>query len=413
MLSRRVFLQQVVGGATWMAAAGLISARRVLGANDRIRIALIGAGSRGKEIFRAALRCPNVEAVAAADVYARRLDEAKAIAPAIQTYKDFRRVLDDKSIDAVLIATPQHQHALNFVPAIQAGKDVYQEKTMAFTPEHARRMRKALQGAGRVVQIGMQMNSGPGIGKVQALATPERVGAITAIQAHHYRNAPYGGWLREIPADCDGQHVDWAAFEGEAKHYPFDPQRYMNWRFYWDYSGGNVFENMVHQVGFWYAVLGLSIPETVTMAGANYHSPKMEVPDTMTVSMNQREKVLFTWISMFSNAYFGETHDYLFGTKGTVMHDESDQVLFLPQGKRLAPGPENADGAPEKTSEQAGYLDSTPQHMQNFFDCVRSRKEPICPFEMGFRAAIACQMAITSYRQQRTVRWDPQAEDIV
>jgi len=384
-----------------------------LGANDRIRIGLIGAGGRGKEIFRAALRRPNVEAVAVADVYTRRLDEAKAIAPAVATYRDFRRLLDDKSIDAVLIATPQHQHALSFVPAIQAGKDVYQEKTMAFTPEHARRMRKAFAGSGRVVQIGMQMNSGPGVRKVQELIAPDRMGTITAIQAHHYRNAPYGGWLRQIPPDCDAEHVDWPAFEGEAPHRAFDPQRCINWRFFWDYSGGNVFENMVHQVGFWYQVLGLNIPETVTMAGANYCSSKMEVPDTMMVSMNQPERILFTWNSMFSNAYYGETYDYLFGTKGTVMHDESERVVYWPQGRRAAGGGKTGAESGESTGETKGYLDSTGQHMQNFFDCVRSRKEPVCPFEMGFRSAIACQMAIASYRQKRTVRWDPQAEDIV
>jgi predicted dehydrogenase len=384
----------------------------VLGANDRVGIGLIGAGGRGKEIFRAALRCPNVEAVAVADVYTRRLEEAKAIAPAVKTYSDFRRLLDDKSIDAVLIATPQHQHALSFVPAIQAGKDVYQEKTMAFHPEHARRMRKAFSGSGRVVQIGMQMNSGPGIRKVQEWITPDRMGTITAIEAHHYRNAPYGGWLREIPPDCDAEHIDWPAFEGEAQHHPFDPQRYMNWRFYWDYSGGNVFENMVHQVGFWHQVLGLNIPQTVTMAGGNYRSPKMEVPDTMTVSMNHAENILFTWNSMFSNAYYGETHDFLFGTKGTVMHDESERVVYLPQGRKAAGGGGGVESAAD-ARQPASYLDSTGQHVQNFLDCVRSRKEPVCPFEMGLRSAIACQMAIASYRRQRTVRWDPQAEEIV
>jgi predicted dehydrogenase len=411
MTNRRAFLQQLVRGATCVAALGLGAPGRVLGANERIRIGLIGAGSRGREIFRAALRCPNVEAVAAADVYTRCLEEAKTIAPQINTHKDFRRLLDDKSIDAVLIATPQHQHALNFVPAIQAGKDVYQEKTMAFNPDHARRMKKAFEGSERVVQIGMQMNSGPGIAKVTEMATTERMGDITAIQAHHYRNAPYGGWLRQIPADCDDQHVDWPGFEGEAKHCAFDPQRYMNWRFYWDYSGGNVFENMVHQVGFWHQVLGLGIPQSVTMAGANFHSPKMEVPDTMSVSMNHPGKLLFTWNSMFSNAYYGETHDYLFGSKGTLVHDESDQVLYLPQGKRAADEAQ-ALAAPGAKAP-AGYSDSTLQHMQNFFDCVRSRNQPVCPFEMGFRAAITCQMAITSYRQQRTVRWDSKAEDIV
>jgi predicted dehydrogenase len=411
MTNRRTFLHQLIGSSTCLAVSGLCVPGRVIGANDRIRIGLIGAGSRGREIFRAALQCPDVEPVGVADVYTRCLDEAKAIAPQLKTYKDFRGLLEDKSVDAVLIATPQHQHALNFVPAIQAGKDVYQEKTMAFNPDHARRMKKTFDGSGRVVQIGMQMNSGPGIGKVRELATPERMGTITAIQAHHYRNAAYGGWLRQIPADCDEQHFDWIGFQGEAKHYPFDPQRCINWRFYWDYSGGNVFENMVHQLGFWHEVLGLGIPETVTMAGANYHSPKMEVPDTMSVSMNHREKVLFTWNSMFSNAYYSETHDYLFGTNGTIMHDESDQVLYLPKDKRVAD--ENTSSVGSDAKENAGYKDSTVSHMQNFFDCMRSRKQTICPFELGFRTAITCQMAITSYRQQRTVRWDSGQQDIV
>jgi predicted dehydrogenase len=410
MTNRRAFLQRLIAGTTWVAATGITAPGRVLGANDRIRIGLIGAGSRGREIFRAALQCPDVEAVAVADIYTGSLEKAKAIAPHAKLEKDFRRLLDDKSIDAVLIATPQHQHALNFVPAIQAAKDVYQEKTMAFNPEHARRMKQAFEGSGRVVQIGMQMNSGPGIAKVREMATPERMGTITAIQAHHYRNAAYGGWLREIPSDCDEQHVDWPTFEGEARHYPFDPQRYMNWRFYWDYSGGNVFENMVHQLGFWQEVLGLTIPESVTMAGANYRSPKMEVPDTMSVSMNHREKVLFTWNSMFGNAYYGETHDYLLGTNGTIMHDESEEVRYWPAGKHVS---DETTQAGSDTKTNAGYKDSTVQHMQNFFDCMRTRKAPICPFELGYRTAITCQMAITSYRQQRTVRWDAKVENIV
>jgi predicted dehydrogenase len=242
---------------------------------------------------------------------------------------------------------------------------------------------------------------------------PAKMGTLTAIVTHHFRNAPYGGWLREIPGDCDPQHVDWPAFEGEAKPYPFDPQRYMNWRFYWDYSGGNVFENMVHQVGFWYLALGLSVPESVTMTGANVLSPKMQVPDTMNVVMQQSEKILFTWNSVFSNNYFGEGYDYLFGTRGTLVHNDADEVLYLPQGEKTV-GSAGADAAlPEKSRPNAGYRDATLLHMQNFFDCMRSRQQPVCPFELGFRTSIACQMAIASYRQQRPVRWDSQSEEIL
>ncbi|MGO9114063.1 MAG: Gfo/Idh/MocA family protein, partial [Thermoguttaceae bacterium] len=237
MPNRRTFMHQLAGGAACIAASGIVVPRSALGANDRIRFGLIGAGDRGKEIFGVALRCPNVEAVAVADIYPRRLDDVRSLAPSIKTFRDYRRLLEDKSIDAVLIATPQHQHALNFVAAIESGKDVYQEKTMASNPGHAKRMRKAFTGSGRVVQVGMQMNSAPSIGKIQELLAAGRLGTITAIQAHHYRNAPYGGWLRKVPPDCDAEHVDWPAFEGEARHHSFDPQRYINWRFFWDYSG--------------------------------------------------------------------------------------------------------------------------------------------------------------------------------
>jgi predicted dehydrogenase len=390
--------------------AGPRSSSRVSGANDRVRFGLIGAGGRGQEIFRAALRSPNVEAVAVADLYTRRLDEAKQIAPQVQTYQDFRQLLDDKSIDAVLIATPQHQHALNFVPALQAGKDVYQEKTMAFNPDHAKRMRRAFEGSGRVVQIGIQSTSGAGVIKARELATPERMGIITALYTHHYRNEPYGGWMRRIPSDCNTSHLDWKAFEGEAAPHAFDPQRYINWRFFWDYSGGNVFENMVHQVGFWYKVLGLKIPLSATMTGANYLSPKMQVPDTMNATMDQPEKIFFTWNSMFGNNFYGEGGDLLLGNRGTLLCHELDQVRYLPQGERASGLAEKSPAAPP---DIVGGGDTTEAHMQNFFDCVRSRKEPNCPFDIGFRSAIACQMAITSHRRGRTVHWDGTSEEIV
>ncbi|MGC8642291.1 MAG: Gfo/Idh/MocA family protein [Isosphaeraceae bacterium] len=266
--------------------------------------------------------------------------------------------------------------------------------------------RGALQGSGRVVQVGMQMNSGSGIRKVRELASSEQMGTITAIQAFHFRNAPYGGWLRQIPDDCTEEHVNWRAFEGETRARKFDPNRFINWRFYWDYSGGNVFENMVHQVAFWHAALGLSIPETVTMTGANYRSPKMQVPDTMNVVMSHAEKLLFTWSSIFGNNYYGETNDLLFGTRGTIVHTASDQVRYLPQGRRREK-PAHAE------TENEGYHEYTDDHIKNFFDCVRGREETVCPFELGFRTAIACQMAIASYRRQATVRWDAETEEIV
>jgi len=413
MSNRRTFIQQVIGGATAVAAGRAYGSRRSGPASDRVRFALIGCGGRGTEILNAAVGCTNVEAVAVADVYTRRLDEIKSVVPQAKPYQDFRRLLDDKSIDAVLIATPQHQHALNFVPAIQAGKDVYQEKTMAFNPDHARRMRRALEGSGRVVQVGIQSTSGPALEQARGLAAPDRMGTITAIHTHMYRNSPYGGWKRALPADCDPLHVDWTMFQGEAAPHDFDPNRVINWRFFWDYSGGNVFENMVHQVGFWYKVLDLKVPRAVTMAGGNYLSPEMQVPDTMDVAMDQPENVLFTWNSGFGNRHYGADDDLLLGTKGTIVRS-GENVAYAPEGHHGRAAAESAS-APQgaATPDIVGNGDETPAHMENFFDCVRSRREPNCPFELGFRSAIACQMAIRSYREKRTVRWDPEREEIV
>jgi predicted dehydrogenase len=352
--------------------------------------------------------------VAVADVYTRRLDEIKKIVPGAKPYQDFRKMLDDKTIDAVVIVTPQHQHALNFVPAIQAGKDVYQEKTMAFNPDHARRMKRALEGSGRVVQVGIQSTSSAVFEKVKSLSTRDAMGDITALHTHMYRNARYGGWKRELPADCDASHVDWKMFQGEAKPHDFDPNRVINWRFFWDYSGGNVFENMVHQVGFWYKVLDLKIPRSVAMSGGNYLAPDMEVPDTMNVSMDQPENILFTWNSGFGNRHYSSEDDLLLGTKGTVIRSRL-AAEYIPEGERRQRSTVEASGAATEstTPDIVGRGDGTDIHFQNFFDCVRSRKEPNCPFELGYRSAIACQMAICSYREGRTVRWNAELEKIV
>jgi predicted dehydrogenase len=412
-LTRREFLQSGVrtgaGLAAYSGITMITDPGRVFGANDRIRFGLIGCGDRGQENLHAALACPNVECVALADVYTRRLDDCKAIAPAAKTDRDFRRMLDDKSVDAVVIVTPNHQHALNFVPAIQAGKDVYQEKTMAFNTDHARRMRRAFDGSGRVVQVGIQSVTSETFELVKSVNTPENMGTITALHTHMYRNAPYGGWKQPIPPDCDLEHVDWKEFQGEAPPHEWDPNRYINWRFFWDYDGSNVFENMVHQVGFWYKELNLQIPRGVMMNGGNYLSPGMEVPDTIDVSMDQPENLLFTWNNGFGNRHYTAEDDYLLGNKGTIFRQRY-RVEFTPEDR---PRGSTEKVPPAKVLTADPRSDGTKEHFQNFFDCMRTRKEPNCPFDLGYRSAIACQMAIRSYHEGRKVRWDPEQEEIV
>src|SRR6266516_3488111 len=268
MQSRRNFIGKVASSI-----AGTLAVSNVLGANDRIRLGIIGAGDRGMQIAREALGCPNTEFVAFADIYTKRLEDAKKVAPGAKTFLDYRYLLEDSSVDAVLIATPQHLHCEHFVASLDAGKHVYQEKTMAFTVNHAKKMRAAVEHAkGRAVQVGHQWTSYGHVPDALSFLKPELMGKITAIEAHMYRNTAHGKpqWARPVYPDMTPENIVWTSFLGEAPQRPFDANRYINWRFFWDYSGGNVYENMCHQLAFWYKVMNLKIPKAVNMTGGIY-----------------------------------------------------------------------------------------------------------------------------------------------
>ncbi len=400
MDSRRNFIGTVATGI----AGTLASPSSVLGANERIRLGIIGPGDRGMEIAREAIACPNTEFVAFADIWTKRLEDAQKLVPGAKTYLDYRYLLDDKSIDAVLIATPQHLHCEHFTAALDAGKHVYQEKTMAFTVDHAKRMRAAYQKAGkRVVQIGHQSCSSGQVADAAAFLASGKVGKVTAIHAHMYRNTPHGKpqWSRPLHPGATPENVIWKSFLGETPPREFDANRYVNWRFYWDYSGGNVYENMCHQLSFWYKVMGLQIPKAVTMTGGVYlWKDGREVPDTMNVSMEHPEEILFSWDSGFGNNHLGSSEAVL-GTDGTI--SKQQQIRYTPQRVNLPAG-----------TEMIGTATTPPRaHMQNFLDAIRGEAEVNCPFDVGFRVSVACRMAVDSYRQQRTLRWDAAKEEIV
>lgn len=400
MDSRRKFIGTMASGL----ATTLASPRGVLGANDRIRAGIIGIGARGTEITRQAMQCDNVDFVAFSDVYTRRLEDAKRLAPNAATYLDHRRLLDDKTIDAVLIATPQHLHCEHFVNSLQAGKHIYQEKTMAFTVDHAKRMRAAYRNASkRTVQIGHQSCSSGQVPDAAAFLSGNKLGQVTAIHMHMYRNTPHGKpqWSRPIYPDMNPENILWDSFQGEAQKHEFDPNRYINWRFFWDYSGGNVYENMCHQLSFWYKLMNLQVPKSVMMTGGLYlWKDGREVPDTMNVTLEQPEEILVSWDSGFGNNQLGVSEDVL-GTDGTI--SKGNQIRYTPQKVNRPDG-----------EELVGRTTASPNaHMQNFFDCIRSGRETNCPFDVGYRVSIACRMAVESYRTGRMMKWDTQKEDIV
>jgi predicted dehydrogenase len=218
-----------------------------------------------------------------------------------------------------------------------------------------------------------------------------------------YRNTPHGKpqWARPLYPDATPENILWKSFLGEAPDRPFDADRFINWRFFWDYSGGNFYENMCHQLAFWYKVLNLRIPEAVTATGGVYlWKDGREVPDTMNVSMQHPEELLFSWDSGFGNSELG-SGEYVLGTDGTLQR--GNQLRYVPQ-KVNRPG----------GTEMIGQTRREPSaHMQDFLNAIRGSQETACPVELGYRVSVACRMAVESYRLQRTMRWDASREEIV
>jgi predicted dehydrogenase len=405
MDSRRNFIGKVASGLAGTLAAG---PARALGANDRVRLGVIGAGDRGMELVNQVRACPNAEIAAFADVYTKRLERAQAVVPNADVHLDYRRLLDDSALDAVIVATPQHLHAEHFCAALDAGRHIYVEKTLALTLDQAKRMRVAYQSDhGRhTVQIGHQACSFGHMADVrQFLSRPERIGQITAISMQMHRNTPRNKPLWARPAlltpDLRAENVAWEAFLGEAPPHTFDPQRLVHWRYFWDYSGGSVFENMSQQLSFWYKALRLEIPATASMDGGIYlWKDGREVPDTVSVTLQQPEEILISWVSGMGNNQLGVCEDLL-GTHGAI--SRSSQVRYTPQKINQPEG-----------QEMTGRTAHAPHaHMQDFIESIRTGREPNCPFDLAYRVSVACRMAVESYLQGRTVRWDREREEIV
>lgn len=397
MSTRRTFLAS--------GSVSALAAQRVIGANDRIRLGIIGPGARGQEILKEAIAVPNVELAYATDIYTARIREVQALVPGIKTALDYRRMLDEKDVDGVLIATPQHLHREHFVATLEANKHCYQEKTMAFTVSDAKRMRVARVAHPKLtVQIGHQSCSFGQATDAATFLTGGKLGKVTMINANMFRNTQTGKpqWSRPVKEDMTPENILWKSFIGDSPEKEFDANRYINWRFFWEYSGGNVYENMCHQLSFWYKLMNLKIPTAVTMRGGLYlWKDGREVPDTMNVSMEHPEEMLFSWNSGFGNDHLGASEAVL-GTDGTIFKDG--------RAVKLIPQKVNNPGYTEQTGTTPNVRGA---HMQNFIDCIRSGKETNCPFDVGYRVSIACRMAVDSYRLGKTLKWDAAKEEVV
>jgi predicted dehydrogenase len=398
--SRRSFIKQAaLGTAAFLA----YPTTKVLGANDRVRVGMIGAGGRGQDLLRQVLRVPNVELVAMADVYSRRHEEAKKMAPGIQTLDDHRRLLDMKDLDGIIVASPLHIHARHFLDTLAAGKDLYSEKTMTWSIPEAEQCLAAAKRSDRVVQIGLQHESSGALAEAKKWIQDGSAGKITQVESWMSRNTPHGKaqWVRPVPSDCTAQNVNWKAFLNGRPEEPFDPYKFINWRLYWEFSGGNVTENMVHQIAWIMSALDLPVPAAAYMTGGVFSEKDgRQVPDTIAVSLDFPGDMVVTWQSTFSNNHYG-LGERILGSDGTIEHSEG--VTDMVKGESA----ESILYYPERTNRPtvAARTGKTPDqdHMANWTDCIRSRRIPNAPVEIGYRSAIAAHMANLSYRGKQRI----------
>ena len=400
VMERRQFLKQAAASA----AIGLaLPGSRVLGANDRVRLGIIGPGARGQELMKEFLRVADVEFVAAADVFTRRHEEAKRLAPTAKTFDDYRRLLDLKDVDAVIVATPLHCHSRHFLDTLAAGKDLYCEKTMTWSITEAEACLEASKKSNRVVGIGLQHQSSGELADAKQWLKDGLVGKITSVESWMSRNTPRGKpqWVRPVPSDCTEANVKWDAFLNGRPRRAFDGNQFINWRLFWDFSGGNVTENMVHQIAFVMRALDLPLPTSAYMSGGVFSEKDgREVPDTIAVTLDFPNDLVVTWQSTFSNKYYG-IGDRILGSHGTIerLMGATDMVTGKSQsGLRYYPEKENR-------SDGVALIGQTKEwnHYANFVDCVRSRKVPSAPVDIGYRSAVAGHMANMSYRQRQRV----------
>jgi predicted dehydrogenase len=390
--TRRTFLKQAAIGAAVLA----YPSAKVLGANDRIRVGMIGVGDRGNDLLGQIRGVHGVEVVAMADVYSRRRDEFKSKLPDAQTFDDHRRLLDMKDVDAIIVASPLHCHVRHFLDTLAAGKDLYAEKTMTWSIPEADKCYAAAKDSKQVVQIGLQHQSSGAQADARQWIKDGWLGKVTQVESWMSRNTPNGKgqWVRPVPSDCTAQNVNWSAFLNGRPDRAFDGFKLINWRLFWEFAGGNCAENMVHQIAWIMGALDLPLPSAAYMSGGVFSEKDgREVPDTIAVTLDFPKDIVVTWQSTFSNKHY-DMADRILGSDGTLEHHFEEALEYWPE-KVNRPNGEQTKGSSKNQN-----------HMQNWIDCVRSRAVPNAPAEIGYRSAIAVHMANLSYKKKQRITFE-------
>jgi predicted dehydrogenase len=412
--------------ATAAGVATALSASRVRGANDRIRLGFIGVGNRGDQVLSAFLEHKDADVVAVCDIYQPYVDFAcKKIGGNPEQFREYKKLLDRKDLDAVVINTPDHWHALQMIHACQAQKDVYVEKPLSLCVAEGRAMVKAARDNKRVAQCGIQRLSSAMCAEAAEVVRSGGIGKVTAVRCFHVQNE----WPKGIGSPADGdapKDFDWDAWVGPAPMRKYNMNRsFYRFRWFYDYSGGQLTNFGVHYLAQIHRSLGVDAPLSVVAVGgkfANYDN--REVPDTMEVVWHYPGDTLVTFSQFNATgaAPCAKPCEIEFrGTKGTLYFRTNGYEVVpevITENEFAARSP--IDRAREKgwrvgakTQIEPKKLDAPikdADHARNFLDCVKSRKTPSCDVEYGHRCTTAAIIGNLSHRTRTFLEWDAKAE---
>lgn len=437
-MSRRRFFDLAAGVAGAAAASGRLSAQTPSRApSDKVRVALIGSGSRGRSVAASFVRhLPDVQYVAACDAYKSRLDQGVQQIAEVQTdlkvepYEDYRRILDRKDVDAVHIATPDHWHCQMLIDAIVAGKDVFVEKPLSNTVERAVEALRAYQGSNRVVQFGTQQRSGAHFQEAAKIVQDGQLGTVTHAVIQ-FGGSGYGTAPEATAPVPDG--LNWDLFQGPAPKHPFKQGR-LRWRGWWDYGGGLITDWGVHltDVALWY-LNAQRVGPLLTSGTAQYvnfvNPERDQSPDAFSVSWQYPGFVMTFTNAVVQDWEFGRQGNYFFGPRGSLLVHRAGYEVRPgagqggrgggAQGRGNPAGGRGEEGAasptppavearrvPWRESDGSDSNSATIAHGRNFVECVKSRSKPVSDLEIGFYASLPCLLGVKAVREGRSFRWD-------
>jgi predicted dehydrogenase len=419
-IDRRDFIKTSAAGAvgTSLSLRGTPASARIIGANDRIVAGFVGTGRMGESNLKDFVKQSDVTAAAVCDVYAPNLDKAAAAAPGAQKFTDFRRLLERKDIDVVVVSTPDHWHALPMVMACQSGKDVYVEKPISLTLDEGRKMVQAARKYNRVVQVGTQQRSGLHFQKAVELIRGGAIGKISFVRTWNVGNQHPDG-IGNQPDGNPPPGLDWDMWLGPAPKVPFNanrfgvfPERWSSFRWFWDYAGGMVTDWSVHLLDIVQWAMGADYPQTISATGGKFYlQDNRETPDTLLVTFEYPGFICtYENRECNGNAINGKGYGITFhGTDGTLLVDRGGFEL-IPERRRESQNRVVDRAQPMKVENSNNQHEA---HVRNFLDSVKSRQKPICDIETGHRTTSTALLANIAYRSRRRIVWDGKSEQII